>query len=119
MGCMKSVVQCVGVIINTSVLSVYRVWGGMCFNVNMCSAECIGFCCFVVHVIALCTLHVAFLGNHTIHETQTHVVSLHMLFTVQPPHKHVAGMNVSVSIRGLNLNVYVWHEHQRRIVALK
>lgn len=74
MGCMKSVIQCVGVIINTNVLSVYsmHVRGGVNAHGTMHTykraLQNIQFFVDRVHVIALCTLHVAALGYHTINE---------------------------------------------------
>lgn len=74
MGCMKSVIQCVGVIINTNVLSVYSMHARGSVNARGTMHTCrhapqnIRFFVKRVHVIALCTLHDAFLGYHTINE---------------------------------------------------
>lgn len=77
MGCMKSVIQCVGVIINTNVLSVYfmHARGGVgstnaygTMHTYKHVLQNIPFFVECVHVIALRTLHVAFLGYHTINE---------------------------------------------------
>lgn len=87
---------CVGVIINSNVLSVYSAHGKGGVNAygtmhthlhalqNMqLFAEC-------VHVIALCTLHVAFLGYHTINEKDkctcsTSSTQAHAVYSMQHP----------------------------------
>lgn len=75
MGCMKSVTEHVGVKISTNAVSVYSLPKnrGVCVGYNACLHACATEHAFFytveyVHVIALCTLHVAFLGYPTINE---------------------------------------------------